>query len=48
MHKLERLEIIIRERIISLREEIELAINASLIRLDIKNLKEEVQFLEWS
>jgi hypothetical protein len=48
MHKLERLEIIIRERITSLREEIELAINASLIRLDIKNLKEEVRFLEWS
>lgn len=48
MHKLDRLEIIIRERITSLSEEIELATNASLSRLDIKNLKEEVQFLEWS
>jgi hypothetical protein len=48
MHKLDRLEIIIKERINSLGEEIELATNASLNRLDIKNLKEEVQFLEWS
>ncbi len=48
MHKLDRLEIIIRERIASLREEIELATNASLNRVDIENLKEEVQFLEWS
>ena len=48
MHKLDRLEITIRERITSLSEEIELATNASLSRLDIKNLKEEVQFLEWS
>ena len=48
MYKLDRLEIIIKERITSLREEIELATNASLNRLDIKNLKEEVQFLEWS
>ncbi|MGH9977249.1 MAG: hypothetical protein ACRD8Z_15655 [Nitrososphaeraceae archaeon] len=48
MHKLDRLEIIIRERITSVRAEIELATNASLNRLDIENLKEEVQFLEWS
>jgi hypothetical protein len=48
MHKLDRLEIIIKERINSLGEDIELATNASLNRLDIKNLKEEVQFLEWS
>jgi len=48
MHKLDRLEQIIGERIVSLREEMEIASNACLNIPDIENLKEEVRFLEWS
>ena len=48
MHKLDRLEIIIRERITSLKEEIEIVTNSSLNMLEIQNLREEVHFLEWS
>jgi hypothetical protein len=48
MHKLKQLGKIIEERIASLREEIEIATNVRLDPLYIDNLRDEIQFLQWT
>jgi hypothetical protein len=48
MHKLVQLEKIIEERISSLTEEIEIAMNVRLNPLYIDNLRDEIQFLQWT
>jgi hypothetical protein len=48
MHKLRQLGKIIEERIASLREEIEIATNVRLDPLYVDNLRDEIQFLQWT
>jgi DNA repair exonuclease SbcCD ATPase subunit len=48
MHKLVQLEKIIEERIASLKEEIEIATNVRLSPLYIDNLRDEIQFIQWT
>jgi hypothetical protein len=48
IHELVRLEKIIEERISSLREVIKIATNVRLNPLYIDNLRDEIQFLQWT
>ena len=48
MHKLVQPEKIVEERMGSLKEEIEIATNVRLNPLYIHNLREEIQFLQWT
>jgi hypothetical protein len=48
MQKLVQLEKIIEERIASLKEEVEIATNVRLSSLYIDNLRDEIQFLQWT